>query len=215
MLGACSGAEDGTTESEAGSQRSTSSILPTSPSVEPVIEDDGSSEPPPTFTPDVRWEHVEHYAHAGDGLGDGEQFALAAMQFVLDTENATLDQRKLNALFSGEEARQFVAHTNEIVARGDAKQHWLIDQQGWVRSQWISEGDRTLRTQLLARHLLQFGVTTDLWVDTRVEVVHEDGRWRIASFMSNSGPATEFLSDTDKEIIMGEESTWRQLEAVS
>ncbi|QCX26951.1 hypothetical protein [Nocardioides jishulii] len=183
--------------------------------MEPVIKDDGSSEPPPTFTPDLHWQDVEQIADAGDDFEDGEQFALAAMQFALDSENATLDQKKLNALFASEEARQFLAHANESVAEGGIKQRWLTDHPGWVRSQWISEGDRTLRTQLLARHLFQQGVATELWADTRVEVVHTGGRWRITSFMFVPGPTDEVLSDMDKEILMGDESTWRQLEAIS
>lgn len=75
----------------------------------------------------------------------------AYLQGVTMVLSSHAQDENLNALFAGEEPRQFLTHANESVAQGGIKQRWLTDHPGCVHSRWVS--DRTPESHPRSLHL--------------------------------------------------------------
>lgn len=169
-----------------------------------------------TFAPDLGFGDVVELAHAGLDLGAGEQFAFSAMQFLLDSNNAGVEPGELDQLFSGEDAKRFMMHANSGVQDSDIDQRFLVEEPGWVRSQWLDESGGAARSQFMVRHRFELPgeIQAEYWMNVRVDLQWVDERWTVADFMAAPGPHEKEMPQIEKEIWMPDESAWRAISAI-
>ncbi len=97
----------------------------------------------------------------------------------------------------------------------DSEQRFLTDVPGWIKTQRLDEGGAgptRLRSRFLARHLVVRPAPAEYWVDLRVEVAHDQGRWTVDTFGGSVGPS-ERMHPEDKKIYLGDVSQWHRIEA--
>lgn len=218
FLGACSAADDSgrspATSDESGSQPALSSPVPTPTLVEPVARDDGAGLPPAKFASDLGVDDVTGLANKGTDLPAAEQFALSAMQLLMNSDNSELQDIDLDEIVS-DDVKNFVRHANAGVEDLGIDQEFLVKEAGWVRSQWIDESEGSARSQFLVRHRYEIGASqTEYWADVRVDLQRANDRWQVVEFMFAPGPREKVLDKELKQIYMQDESTWRPVSAL-
>lgn len=188
---------------------------PEASSVQPVVRDDAAQLPPAAFAPDLRLDDVTELADSGPDLGSGEQFALSAMQLMMDSKNSGLEPEELDQIVSGDEAKRFMLHANASVEAADIEQEFLVTEPGWVRSQWIDESQGSARSEFFVRQRFEISdVVSEYWADARVDLEWVEDRWLVADFLVAAGPFEKKLDKELQEIWMQDASSWRPLSAL-
>lgn len=221
LLSACSSADEGSQGAPAAAPDASAAPAPSGPTPTPsdldrVSGDDGAHLPPVTFAPDPGVDDVIALADAGRDLGAGEQFAFSAMQFLLDSNNAGVEAGDLDQLFSGEDAKRFMLHANSGVKDLDIDQRFLVEEPGWVRSQWLDETNGAARAEFMVRHRFEIPrqMLDEYWINVVVEIQWVDERWTLVDFMAAGGPRPMEMPAYEKEIWMEDESGWRDISAL-
>ena len=182
----------------------------------PLTDASTSSETPAPMVEDPALGHTAELADSAQTRTDAESFALSFAQLQLDTREGRDQAAAVDALASGQLpalVRQFLLEDFADQRAIGTLSHYDPEGEAWLRSQVIGDPAAPERVNVqVAAVIVAEPLDIWGWNTTRVDVVWEDGAWRVADYASSVlGPVNPDQQPKPLKAFL-EGDAWRQVQ---